>query len=92
MGQRIARFRRECAVVVALPACTLLCPPGSGRPAAGGLRGADGVLFEGVAEVGDRLEVLPVCYHLLWRQVLVADLAVGPLSPATRIRRAGGGR
>jgi hypothetical protein len=49
-------------------------------------------LFEGVAEVGDRLEVLPVCYHLLWRQVLVADLAVGPLSPATRIRRAGGGR
>ena len=48
-------------------------------------------LFEGVAEVGDRLEVLPVCYHLLWRQVLVADLAVGPLSPATRIRRGGGG-
>lgn len=49
-------------------------------------------LFEGVAEVGDRLEVLPVCYHLLWRQVLVGDLAGGPLSPVTRIRRAGGGR
>lgn len=32
-------------------------------------------LFDGAGVVGDRLRVLPVVYHLLWRQVLVADLA-----------------
>ena len=31
-------------------------------------------LFDGAGVVGDRLRVLPVVYHLLWRQVLVADL------------------
>jgi len=43
-------------------------------------------LFEGAAEVGETLEVLPVCYHLLWRQVLVTDLTVGPLRTSTPIR------
>jgi hypothetical protein len=32
---------------------------------------------------GDRLAVLPVLYHLLWRGVLAADLAVAPLSART---------
>ncbi|GAA1574271.1 hypothetical protein GCM10009827_115160 [Dactylosporangium maewongense] len=43
-------------------------------------------LFTGAAEVGDRLAVLPVLYHLLWRQVLVADLTVEPLRPGTVVR------
>jgi hypothetical protein len=32
---------------------------------------------------GDRLAVLPVLYHLLWRGVLAADLAGAPLSGRT---------
>lgn len=36
-------------------------------------------LFDGVAAVGDRLAMLPVLYHLLWRQSLVADLIGEPL-------------
>ncbi len=35
---------------------------------------------------GDRVAVLPVLYHLLWRRVLDADLAVAPLSGRTVIR------
>jgi hypothetical protein len=35
---------------------------------------------------GDRVAVLPVLYHLLWRGVLEADLAVAPLSGRTVIR------
>jgi hypothetical protein len=31
-------------------------------------------LFAGAEQVGDRLAVLPVLYHLLWRQALVVDL------------------
>ena len=49
-------------------------------------------LFEGVASVGDRLAVLPVLYHLLWRRELVADLVAEPLHPGTVVRRAGGSR
>jgi hypothetical protein len=49
-------------------------------------------LFEGAAEVGDRLAVLPVLYHLLWRQALVADLAGEPMHAATVVRRADGAR
>ena len=40
-------------------------------------------LFEGASEVGDRLTVLPVLYHLLWRQILVADLAGEAMHAAT---------
>lgn len=32
-------------------------------------------LFEAAAEVGDRLAVLPVLFHLLWRQMLDVELA-----------------
>jgi hypothetical protein len=42
-------------------------------------------LFEGACEVGDRLAVLPVLYHLLWCQMLVADLAGGVLHAATLV-------
>jgi hypothetical protein len=38
------------------------------------------LLFDGASQVGDRFAVLPVLYHLLWRQSLVADLVTGPLS------------
>lgn len=48
--------------------------------------------FEGAAMVGDRLAVLPVLYHLMWRQLLVVDLAAEPLHPATVLRRGPGGR
>jgi len=49
-------------------------------------------LFEGAAEVGDRLAVLPVLYHLLWRQVLAADLAAGPMGPWCVVGPGGAGR
>jgi hypothetical protein len=32
--------------------------------------------------------VLPVLYHLLWRQVLAADLAAAPLSPSSLVHLA----
>ncbi len=38
-------------------------------------------LFAGAVAVGDRLAVLPVLYHLLWRHVLATDLSTAPLSP-----------
>jgi hypothetical protein len=31
-------------------------------------------LLEGVRAVGDPIGVLPVCYHLLWRQELLVEL------------------
>jgi len=40
-------------------------------------------LFAGAAAVGDRLVVLPVLYHLLWRHLLTTDLATAPLSPGS---------
>jgi hypothetical protein len=46
-------------------------------------------LFAGAAAVGERLAVLPVLYHLLWRQVLVADLAAAPLSSSSLVHLAG---
>lgn len=49
-------------------------------------------LFTGAAAVGDRLVVLPVLYHLLWRQVLVVDLAAAPLSPGSLIHLAAAAR
>lgn len=47
-------------------------------------------LFEAAAEVGERLAVLPALFHLMWRQVLVADLVAEPLHAATLVRAAGG--
>lgn len=46
-------------------------------------------LFAGAAAAGDRLEVLPVLFHLMWRGDLVADLTGGPLGPVTVVRVAG---
>ena len=43
-------------------------------------------LFAGAAPAGDRLKVLPVLFHLMWRGDLAADLACGPLGPATLVR------
>jgi hypothetical protein len=44
-------------------------------------------LFAGVERVGDRLLVLPVLFHLLWRQLLVADLNSALLGPASPVGR-----
>lgn len=49
-------------------------------------------LFAGAAEVGDRLSVLPVLYHLMWRQVLSADLSADALGPSCAVGPGGGGR
>ena len=47
-------------------------------------------LFEGAEMAGDRLRVLPVLFHLMWRRQLAADLAV-PLGMSTVVH-AGGAR
>jgi hypothetical protein len=46
--------------------------------------------FEGAELAGDRLRVLPVLFHLMWRQQLTADLTV-PLG-ALSVVHAGGSR
>lgn len=43
-------------------------------------------LLGGAERVGDRLAVLPVLYHLLWRQVLAADLGVALLGSSSLVR------
>jgi hypothetical protein len=40
-------------------------------------------LMAGVREAGDPLGVLPVLYHLLWKQVLSADVTAGLLGPGS---------
>jgi len=45
-------------------------------------------LFEGAELAGDRLRVLPVLFHLMWRRQLTADLAV-PLGMATVVHAGG---
>lgn len=45
---------------------------------------ARGALMDGAEAAGDPVAVLPVLYHLLWRQELAADLSV-PLHPDTPI-------
>jgi hypothetical protein len=45
-------------------------------------------LLAGAERVGDRLAVLPVLYHLLWRHELTADLATTPLGARTVVHRA----
>jgi hypothetical protein len=37
----------------------------------------------GASEAGDPLGVLPVLYHLLWRQVLAADVTTCLLGPGS---------
>jgi len=49
-------------------------------------------LAAGVAAVGDRLAVLPVLFHLMWRQLLGADLLAGPLCSVTVVGVAGAWR
>jgi len=46
-------------------------------------------LFEGAGEVGDTLAVLPVVYHLLWQQRLMAELGAGALGPSTLVQALG---
>jgi hypothetical protein len=48
-------------------------------------------LFMAAEAAGDRLAVLPVLYHLMWRGVLAADLAAGLLGPGTVVSRAAEG-
>ncbi len=47
-------------------------------------------LLAGAREVGDPIVVLPVLYHLLWRQILHADLAGTVLGPRSLVRSAEG--
>lgn len=49
--------------------------------------GAPAALMEGAAAVGDPVAVLPVLFHLLWRQQLTADLE-RPLNETTTVRSA----
>ncbi|MGH3815209.1 MAG: TnsA-like heteromeric transposase endonuclease subunit, partial [Pseudonocardiaceae bacterium] len=49
-------------------------------------------LRDGVSMAGESLEVLPVLFHLLWRQELTADLASAALSVSTVVTVAGSGR
>ncbi|WP_329370610.1 TnsA-like heteromeric transposase endonuclease subunit [Streptomyces sp. NBC_01483] len=50
------------------------------------------LLFAGADRVGDRMAVLPVLYHLLWRHELTADLVSGPLGGGTVVSLAARGR
>lgn len=57
---------------------------------------ADGAgLLDGARRVGDQIAVLPVLFHLLWRQALTTDLEGALLSADTHVRlglvREGGG-
>lgn len=51
-------------------------------------------LMGGAAQAGDPVAVLPVLYHLLWRQVLVTELTAGLLGPGSvvSVRQEGAGR
>ncbi|MET8631038.1 TnsA-like heteromeric transposase endonuclease subunit [Kitasatospora sp. NPDC004669] len=49
-------------------------------------------LWEGAGRVGDRLQVLPVLFHLLWSGALVADLACGLLGVESVVWAEGGQR
>lgn len=71
-------------------------PRCAGRPGiADALRrafAAPAPLLAGAAAAGDSLAVLPVLFHLAWRQELAADLVSGPLGPETAVLVAGGSR
>ena len=51
-------------------------------------------LMSGTREAGDPVSVLPVLYHLLWKQMLVTDVTAGPLGPGSlvSVRQEGMGR
>jgi hypothetical protein len=53
---------------------------------------APALLSAGVAGVGDNLAVLPVLFHLMWRQVLAADLGSGPLNSSSLVWLEAGAR
>ena len=78
-------------MAVALPTSPLRGQAGDGRRTAAGIRLA-GSLLAGAAEADDPLAVLPVLFHLLWRQELTADLGGGPLGPSTVVRVAAAAR
>lgn len=44
------------------------------------------MLFEGADAAGDRLRVLPVLFHQMWRGGLAADLSSGLLGPSVMVR------
>jgi len=46
-------------------------------------------LFEGAELAGDRLRVLPVLFHLMWRRQLAVDLTAGPLGMASVVHAGG---
>jgi hypothetical protein len=43
-------------------------------------------LLAGARQVGEPMAVLPTLYHAMWRQVLTANLAAGPLGQHTLVR------
>lgn len=49
-------------------------------------------LFAGADLVGDRLAVLPVLYHLLWRHELLTDLTSAPLGGDSPVQLVARGR
>lgn len=53
-----------------------------------------GPLMDGARRAGDPVAVLPVLYHLLWKQVLVTDVAAGLLGPGSvvSVKQEGAGR
>lgn len=52
------------------------------------------LLMDGARGAGDPVAVLPVLYHLLWKQTLVTDVAAGLLGPGSvvSVRQEGTGR
>ena len=71
-------------------------PRCAGRPeVADALRrafAAPACLPAGAAGAGDSLAVLPVLFHLMWRRVLAADLASGPLGMSSMVWLEAGAR
>ena len=53
-----------------------------------------GPLMDGARRAGDPVAVLPVLYHLLWKQGLVTDVAAGLLGPGSvvSVKQEGAGR
>jgi hypothetical protein len=45
-------------------------------------------LMTGAREAGDQIAVLPVLYHLLWRQVLITDVSASLLGPRSVVSAA----
>jgi hypothetical protein len=43
-------------------------------------------LLDGALRVGDQIAVLPVLFHLIWRQILAVDLEARLLSATTQVR------